>query len=334
MEWIKDFIKTLSPFILGVFLAYILNPLISVLEDKLNTKRGLSIFISMIILMLTIGIVILFITPILVESIIDLFNQMPNHLEQIQKFLDFKAKEINESSIVDLEKFILTQVEVLKPELIELSKTIINKAISTTVSITSILINSILSLVVCIYVLIDKENYILYFKKLSKILLREKSDKLSDFIKLFNEKVGKYIIAKVLDSLFIGLVAIIGLYILNTKYAVLMGLIIGITNMIPFFGPFIGGIPTIILNLFYSPQKALLVAIFIIILQQIDGNIISPKFIGPRVGINPFITLFSVSIGGVYFGVLGMILAMPIAGILKHYIDKMILFYENKNGFQ
>ena len=128
MEWIKDFIKTLSPFILGVFLAYILNPLISVLEDKLNTKRGLSIFISMIILMLTIGIVILFITPILVESIIDLFNQMPNHLEQIQKFLDFKAKEINESSIVDLEKFILTQVEVLKPELIELSKTIINKA--------------------------------------------------------------------------------------------------------------------------------------------------------------------------------------------------------------
>ena len=334
MEWIKDFIKTLSPFILGVFLAYILNPLISVLEDKLNTKRGLSIFISMIILMLTIGIVILFITPILVESIIDLFNQMPNHLEQIQKFLDFKTKEINESSIVDLEKFILTQVEVLKPELIELSKTIINKAISTTVSITSILINSILSLVVCIYVLIDKENYILYFKKLSKILLREKSDKLSDFIKLFNEKVGKYIIAKVLDSLFIGLVAIIGLYILNTKYAVLMGLIIGITNMIPFFGPFIGGIPTIILNLFYSPQKALLVAIFIIILQQIDGNIISPKFIGPRVGINPFITLFSVSIGGVYFGVLGMILAMPIAGILKHYIDKMILFYENKNDFQ
>lgn len=334
MEWIKDFIKTLSPFILGVFLAYILNPLISVLEDKLNTKRGLSIFISMIILMLTIGIVILFITPILVESIIDLFNQMPNHLEQIQKFLDFKTKEINESSIVDLEKFILTQVEVLKPELIELSKTIINKAISTTVSITSILINSILSLVVCIYVLIDKENYILYFKKLSKILLREKSDKLSDFIKLFNEKVGKYIIAKVLDSLFIGLVAIVGLYILNTKYAVLMGLIIGITNMIPFFGPFIGGIPTIILNLFYSPQKALLVAIFIIILQQIDGNIISPKFIGPRVGINPFITLFSVSIGGVYFGVLGMILAMPIAGILKHYIDKMILFYENKNDFQ
>lgn len=334
MEWIKDFIKTLSPFILGVFLAYILNPLISVLENKLNIKRGLSIFISMIILMLTIGIVILFITPILVESIIDLFNQMPNHLEQIQKFLDFKTKEINESSIVDLEKFILTQVEVLKPELIELSKTIINKAISTTVSITSILINSILSLVVCIYVLIDKENYILYFKKLSKILLREKSDKLSDFIKLFNEKVGKYIIAKVLDSLFIGLVAIVGLYILNTKYAVLMGLIIGITNMIPFFGPFIGGIPTIILNLFYSPQKALLVAIFIIILQQIDGNIISPKFIGPRVGINPFITLFSVSIGGVYFGVLGMILAMPIAGILKHYIDKMISFYENKNDFQ
>lgn len=332
LEWFRGVIKVLSPFIIGVILAYILNPLVSILENKIKLKRGLSIFISISLSILVIILSGLFIIPILVESVIDVLNQMPTYLEQIEGFLKYISKNTNSLYKIDLEKIIFTQLEILEPEIVEISKTILNKIISATISITSIIINSILAIVVCIYILIDKENYIMYFKKVGSVLLKEKQDIVSDFFRLFNEKVGKYIIAKILDSIFIGLVAIIGLSILDTKYPVLMGVIIGITNMIPFFGPFVGGIPTVILNLFYSPQKALLVTIFVIILQQIDGNIISPKFIGPRVGINPFITLFSVTVGGAYFGVIGMVLAMPIAGILKHYSDNIISYYDKKNN--
>ncbi|MBQ3420699.1 MAG: AI-2E family transporter, partial [Romboutsia sp.] len=214
--------------------------------------------------------------------------------------------------------------------ILEIGKNIFSQILTTTISLTNMVVNFVVSIVICIYTLIDKENFIRYFKKINRIILKDKESITINFIKICNDIIGKYIIAKSLDSLFIGIVATIFLVLIGANYAVLSGVLIGITNMIPFFGPFIGGIPTVLINLFCGPKMAIIVAIFVIILQQIDGNIISPKFVGSRVGINPFLTLFSVTLGGHYFGVLGMILAMPFTGVLKIYLDKLLYLYETK----
>ena len=141
---------------------------------------------------------------------------------------------------------------------------------------------------------------------------------------LFHSNIGKYLIGKSIDSLFVGICAVVGLSLMGAKYALLLGVIFGITNMIPFIGPIFGTLIAVGINFFYSPFVALMILVFLLIVQQVETLIIDPKVVGQKMGLNPFLTLLAVTIGGKLMGMIGMILGVPIMGVIKLYFTQFI----------
>ena len=166
-----------------------------------------------------------------------------------------------------------------------------------------------------------------FAKKIIYISLKKKNgDRFIRFFKNIHNMIGVYIGIKAIDSLIIGIIAFVGLSIIRSPYVFLIALVVGVTNMIPYFGPFVGGVIAVFITLLYSPIKALWVTIFIFALQQFDGLYLGPKILGIQVGLKPFWILTSIMVGGGFFGIWGMLFAVPvvavIGNILKKYIEK------------
>ncbi len=139
-----------------------------------------------------------------------------------------------------------------------------------------------------------------------------------------DEIFSKYIIGKMIDSLIVGIICFMGLWFLKAPYALLMAIIVGVTNMIPYFGPFIGAVPAVIITLFTSPITALWVTLFIIVLQQLDGYIIGPFILGDSVGLSPFWIILAILIGGGLFGILGMLICVPVMAVVRNMFSRYI----------
>jgi predicted PurR-regulated permease PerM len=179
--------------------------------------------------------------------------------------------------------------------------------------------------IIAIYMLLDKEKFQVGCKKLFYSFLPEdKADKTVLFMQDVNKIFSRYIIGKTIDSAIIGTICFIGLVVLDNRYAALLSIIVGVTNMIPYFGPFIGMVPAVILTLFYSPIKALWVAIFILALQQFDGYFLGPKILGDSVGLSPFWIILGILVGGSLMGVLGMLLAVPVVAVLQLVVTRIV----------
>lgn len=321
---ISKIISLLTPFIIGAIIAYILAPLVDFMEEKLKMKRWMTILIIYgVTLIMTIGFLIM-ILPSITNSVIDIINQIPQYTAEVEKWINNNFDSLIGPYVSQIQDTLLTMI----PKISELVKIILDNFLAATVSITTIVVNVVLGLIISVYIIIDKEVIVQYTKKLIYIIFKkEKATLLIDVVKTFNSNVGTYIVAKSIDSFFVGLVSFIGLALIGSKYALLLGIICGITNMIPYFGPIIGMIPTVIINVFYSFKVAILSLVFLLVLQQIEGNIIEPKFVGGKLGLSPILTLFAVTIGGGFFGIIGMILSVPVMGVIKIYIDKSIEKY-------
>jgi len=175
----------------------------------------------------------------------------------------------------------------------------------------------------------DKETFILQLKKLIySITSKDLADKIISLGNELNTVFSRYLVGRIIDGLIIGILCFIGCLILRVPYASVISTIVGITNLIPYFGPLIGMIPAFIITLFYSPIKAVWVLIFIFALQQFDGLYLGPKILGTKVGLRPFWIISAIIIGGGLFGVIGMFLAVPAVAMiklmLKKYIDKKL----------
>ena len=195
--------------------------------------------------------------------------------------------------------------------------------------LVKILFNLIIGIILSIYVLSSKEVFAAQSKKIIYALLEQK--KANQLIKDFrsvNKTFGGYISAKLLDSLIIGILCFIGISILRMPYTVLIAVIVGVTNIIPFFGPYIGAIPSIILILMVDPIKALYFTIFVLILQQFDGNILGPKLLGDSTGLSSFWVVTSITLFGGYFGIIGMAIGVPVFAViyagLRRWITGML----------
>ena len=202
-------------------------------------------------------------------------------------------------------------------------------------SITSGILNFILALIIAFYMLMDKESFKEGVEKLlSVVMLDESVIKIKDFGREADELFGKFIVGKSIDSFIIGCMCLIGLSLMNIRYALLLAVMVGITNMIPYFGPFIGGVPAVLVTFFDSPVKALWVILFILALQQFDGLFLGPKILGDSVGLSPFWIIFSIVVGGGIAGVLGMFLGVPIFAIIRlltiRIIDKQLEKKKNR----
>ena len=179
--------------------------------------------------------------------------------------------------------------------------------------------------IISIYLLIDKEKFFALGKKVTASLFNEKHTRvILDLAKRTNLTFGRFIGGKIVDSAIIGVLTFIILTIFKMPYVLLISVIIGITNVIPFFGPFIGAIPSAIIILFVSPIQAIWFLVIVLVIQQVDGNIIGPKILGDSIGISAFWILFSILVAGKLFGLVGMIIGVPMFALIYSIIKDVI----------
>ncbi len=327
--FISNLVGILMPFIMGALIALILNTPSKNIEEcykktksKLLNKRarGLSILTVYFIIIIILFILVNVILPPIITSITDLVNQLPNYYNGIIKSLNNLPEDsiwvqlnikglINELSKIDFAKY--------------LSIENLTGYIKGVISVASGIFDIVVTVVISIYILIEKEAIINFFKKVVKILFKEETSE--TIIKYFgktNSIFYNFISGQLLDAVLVGIITTIAMLIMGVKYAALLGFLIGLFNMIPFFGAIVAVVIAIFITFCTGGlAQAIWLAIVIIVLQQIDANIINPKIIGEKLKISPILVIFSVTFIGAYFGVLGMFLAVPIAAMLKILIN-------------
>lgn len=315
-----------SPFFIGFVIAYIINQPMKVLEKKFKTKRGLSVLIIYGALVSLIVFAWLFVIPAAKSNINDIYNSLPEAINRAQVVLNdiFSSikLDINSPDLKNsINKFI---TEVILPMSTTTAAVISDALINTTSVVVNYIVNISLGIVLSVYLLLSKEKAVYVVKILSRKFLKQKYLKVREFVRILDKNIGIYLVAKASDSFIYGVICTISLSIAGSKYALLLGMVAGITNMIPFFGPIIGTAVAVIANIFFSFNKALVVLVVMIVVQQIESAVLEPFFVGKQVGVPPIFTILAVTIASKYTGLLGILLSVPVTGVLLLYINRAI----------
>ncbi|WP_051540152.1 AI-2E family transporter [Clostridium ihumii] len=317
-------LNLLWPFLLAFIIAYILNPLMRFLETKCNLSRGISLLITFIVVSLIVAFCIVYVLPEVISNIKALVNSIPDMVTIADNWLQ------NNLSI-DLANKLAKKLNLIQ-NIGEWSTKLFNTALSSLVTFTLSVFNWIFALIIAAYYLYYKEMLLKSSRKFIFFVFRENlGKKFLTFIHSVHYMLSTYLWVRAVESTIVAIACFIGLIFIHSKYIVLISIVFGVTNMIPYFGPFIGIVFGTILNLFISPMKAFIILIYLFILQQIDGNWLGPKMSSNSVGINPIACLFAITVGGKLYGMFGMLLAVPIAGVIKIYYDKFFKKYNNNH---
>lgn len=307
------------PIILGAALAYLLNPILKLYEFKVLKKiknkkalRGLSILLTYLTFILILCGFAAIIIPSLIDSISRLVRESDKHFETT-------AKLLNEIVvwITDNEKFsTLLTGEKLESILFSIVKGFLpssNETVDTIIGVGVGIKNVFLAFFISIYMLISKERLVAQSRKLTAAIFGVKGRRrLYRYVRIANRTFGGYFSGMIFDALIVMAVAFVAFVCFGIPYAPLIAVIIGATNVIPIFGPFIGAIPSFIIIFISEPKKALIFVIIVLVIQQIDGNIIAPKVLGNSTGISSLGVIIAITIMGEYFGILGMVVGVPI----------------------
>ncbi len=333
---ISTFFKIIAPLIVGFAIAFILNPVLNFFEkvafkklfkkkENKKGKRALALVCTYVIFLGLVSAFIALVLPSVIASVTDLINNIQGYYNSGIAF----AKEL-------LDKFNIS-ADVLEPftdigsKIIELMintlKTALPQLYGIAVGATSVLKNTFVGFIFSIYMLASKETFRKQFDKVIKTFAKPKTqDRLYRVGSLAYGTFSKYISGFLVDSIIVGIICYIVMSIFGWPYPALISILIGVTNMIPFFGPFIGAIPSAFLILLVNPWQAIFFVIFIVILQQVDGNIICPKILGQRVGLAPFWVMVAIVVGGSMFGIAGMLIGVPtfavIYALMRSYLDR------------
>lgn len=314
----------LSPFLLGILFALLLDPLVKIFERIIKIPRILNILFGYIVISIIVLVGVKLLIPSLLNTLTQLINDMPYYIQLINGFLNktISSTEVLESLSPHLQK----SINNLLNQSIEILTNLSSNTFEYILSVASVLLNILMGIILSIYMLHDKEMIKLSCKKLLYASnSKKRADNILEFFKMSHDIFYSYIFGKFIDSLIVGIISfIVFKFVIKIEHVMFLCIIIFITNMIPYFGPFIGAIPPIFMTLTYSPVKSLWVAIFILILQQVDGNLIGPKVMGEQVGLSPLWIISAVLIGGALFGFIGVFVSVPIAAVIKSCIDKYI----------
>lgn len=343
ITWIR---RMLSPFIIGAFIAYILNPGVRWFERKLYSRveyiasrkrlhRFVSILTVYILLISFITMLIVFVAPQISSNIRDMLKRLPEYVNTTSQWLEYWSNDLGIDNIQYITNYIETNIREIFNTTSQILQYILDNIFVGIINITSGLFNYLLGFIISLYLLSDKEMFKTGTEKLLRLAMKDATvDKIKDFAREADDLFGRFIVGKSLDSFIIGVLCLIGLRFMNIGYSLLLSAIVGVTNMIPYFGPFIGWVPAVIITLFDKPINALWVSIFILILQQFDGLYLGPKILGDSVGIRPIWIIFSIVVGGKLAGVLGMFLGVPVFTIVKlllvRFVDKKLESKEKK----
>ncbi len=317
-------IEVCFPIFTGILLAAILNPTLVFIEKNLKTEnRYIGVIMTYLFVFLMVLIVIKTITPNIIKSIIQLSKDIPKLYREANEILSLFSDDL-------IVKIYFAEIA---QKLSSLFTTIINSVLSKVINIFVAFTNTLLSIMISIYILIDKENIENWTEEFFGIFVGEKTA--NDLIKishLLYRNVSNYISGKAMASLIIALLTYLGSkYIIKCPYPVIDGMVIGITNMIPYFGTFIGGIPIMLINILYNSQKGFLLFILILILQQVESLIIDPKVLSSSLSIKPLLVIVSIIIGGGLFGPLGLFFAAPVAALIKSIVEVYMIKKLGKN---
>jgi len=335
-------ISVLSPILIGVAIAYILNPLLRFFEFKVFIKlkrksliRGLSILSTYISALILIAAFLWLLIPQIAESITDLIS---NYNSYVTSATDFINGILNELFSSGASKYVdETQIKEFVVNIFAESGNVLDAILDYVVEYGMGLFvgikNTVLGIFISIYVLISKETLQAQVRKFGVAVFTEsKSRKIGKYIALTHRTFSNFLVGKVLSSTLVGIITFIGMTIFGMPYALLISVIVGVTDIIPVFGPFIGAIPSFFIIFIVDPKKALIFAIMMVIIQQIEGNIITPKVLGESTGISSLAVIVSIIIMGEYFGFVGMIIGVPVFAVGINIVKELVDTKLKKKG--
>lgn len=331
---IGKFLTILMPFIMGFFFACFINPLVKRVHSLLNRikpgkgakiKKAFSVIISYVVVIGVITVLLIYIIPQIKASI----GELGNTIQDGYQYMITHQKELNEKiPFIGLGGGIEYIKEFAYKKIMSNGSEILPYVYHVSSSLLTTSYNVLMGLVISIYIILDMKKLKRSARKVVYALSpKKKEQEVWETMKQCSHIFNGFLIGKMIDSLIIGILCLIAMSILKLPYALLLSLIVCITNMIPYFGPIIGAIPGVMIYLFIDIRYAFIFALMILILQQFDGLYLGPKILGDQTGIKPLWVIFGITVGGAYFGVMGMFLGVPVVAVIMYLLQ---LFLDKK----
>lgn len=333
----------LQPILIGLAIAYLINPIVRRMDRFLKKKflvkgknevltlkriRGISVTVAMLVFFCILAVLVLLIVPQVVTSVQGLINNLPSQIESLNKWIEKVSSGQGQYSdtiqgvIAKAQEWLQNWVET---ELLPQSQKILTSVTTGVITVVKTFINFLIGIAIAIYVLTTKETLTAQCKKLIYTVMKPaRGNWVIKVIRKSDTIFGGFIIGKIIDSVIIGIICFVALSIMQMPYTILVSVIVGVTNVVPFFGPFIGAIPSVLLILLVNPWQALYFLIFVFILQQVDGNIIGPMILGDKTGLSTFWVLCAILVFGGIFGIPGMILGVPAFGVIYYIVQEIM----------
>lgn len=335
---ISKVFTVLQPVIFGLVISYLLNPLVDIFNEKVFPKifgkdisagkkklvNFLSVFISLLIFTLIIVGIFVLIIPGISNSVQDIISVAPKKVDSFIKWGD-RFIDKNKSAAAIYEKAVVLAENWMKSDMLSVINKSADYLLFGVLGVVNFLKNFAIGFLISIYLLYNKKEFGNKSRKVLFAIFKEKNvKKILSVLSKSNSVFSGFIYAKILDSLIIGVLCFIGVAALGIPYKVLVATIICVTNIIPVFGPYIGAIPCSLLILANNPIKGIYFIIFIILLQTLDGNVLGPKILGDKTGIDTFWVIFAIIVGGGLFGVIGMLIGVPVFAVIYYFMSTTI----------
>ncbi len=343
---LASFANVIAPVTWGIVIAYIVNPLMKFFErffgkcfekkkPRRKLVRSLSVAFGLLTLLAVLFAIVAVLLPQVVESVIGLARNFNSYLNNFESWI-YKFVE----DYPDIYSFVQTQFDNLQPKLTDFINSIVPKLGEWAIKLKDGAIGFIgglgdfvIGFIVAIYLLFSKEKFIAQMRKFVAAVLPEGGkNAVYGIAARTNKMLGGFISGKLIDSTIIGILTFICMSIMKMDFVALISVVVGVTNIIPFFGPFIGAIPSALLLLVAAPRQVIPFVIFIFILQQFDGNILGPKILGDTTGLSPFWVMFAIFVGGGMFGFAGMILGVPIFAVIYSLVRDFVNYLLERRG--
>ena len=329
------FINILSPFAGGIVIAYILDPMVKFFYTRLFKEkkgtRGFAILLAYAVAILLLMLLAWLVVPQIVNSIGMLFTNFPSYIQGVQEMLLYVQSEYG----IDLQQAtkMLDDSEAMVKEIYAMATNAMPQIVASIGSVASNFVAIFTSIAASIYMLADKDHLLHQLRTLAHAFLPEKvASNTLRICHYANVNFTGFFVGKIIDSAIIGVITFVAMTILRLDFAVLISVFIGITNIIPVFGPFIGAIPSVFILLLIDPLQAVIFCVLILIIQQLDGNFIGPKILGSSIGISALWILFSIVVGGDLFGIVGMVVGVPVFATLYGLAQEFVHYALDKRG--
>lgn len=325
-QYLGELLNIIQPFIIGFILAFIFNIPMKFFEKKLaiqnkKKRRVVSAILSVLLILLVLLLVVMVVVPQVIENVRTLIDNLPSIFAQAEKWLNYVFEEIRLSPDL-LDKINEFQTRFAQTFISTLTAWAPNIA-SGVSHITTSVINIFMGFVMAIYMIFSKDKLIRQVKKFVHALFNDQHYQyISEVVKLTGTTFENFLAGQLTESIIIGVLCYIGCMILDIPYASIAAIVIGFTNIIPYFGPIIGAVISSALILFVSPVKALIFLVFSTLLQQFESNLIYPHVVGNSVGLSALWVLFAVSVGGGLFGIPGMVFGLPTFSVIYELLRR------------